>query len=132
MVAQTTTASYKGRASLSHVRLYSLMPCICTRTSVRGHRIQRYFSPLTTRATFSPERLLSPPPSTLKTTFPLIEPASQGSTKESGESEIYSQLGVNEEEYSDIQVFFFACNRVALSLTPDRISCAILSMNTSS
>ena len=39
-------------------------------------RIQRYFRPLTLRARFSPERLLTPPPSTLRTAFPCLETSS--------------------------------------------------------
>jgi hypothetical protein len=35
--------------------------------------IQRHFRPLTLRARFSPERLLTPPPSTLRTTFSVLE-----------------------------------------------------------
>ena len=35
-------------------------------------RIQRHFRPLTLRARFSPERLLTPSPSTLRTTFPCM------------------------------------------------------------
>ncbi|KIK00176.1 hypothetical protein K443DRAFT_122913 [Laccaria amethystina LaAM-08-1] len=81
------------------------MPCICRRTSVRGHRIQRYFSPLTTRATFSPERLLSPPPGALRKTFPLIESVSEAIAKEGRESAICSQLGISEVEHSNIQDF---------------------------
>ncbi|KIJ97141.1 hypothetical protein K443DRAFT_124178 [Laccaria amethystina LaAM-08-1] len=81
------------------------MPCICTRTSTRSHRIQRYFSPPTTQAAFIPERLLTPPPSTLRTTFSLIESASQASTKESSMSEVCAQLGISKEKYSEIHNF---------------------------
>jgi len=97
-VAQATTMSYKGQANLSYVPLYFLMPCICSCTTVRGHHIQRYFLPLTTQATFSPERLLSLLPSTLRTTFPLIESVSKAIAKESSESEICSQLSISRVE----------------------------------
>ncbi|RDB26526.1 hypothetical protein Hypma_005643 [Hypsizygus marmoreus] len=38
------------------------------------HRIQKHFHPLTSRAVFSPERQLTPPPTTTRTSFPLTVP----------------------------------------------------------
>jgi hypothetical protein len=121
---------YKDQLNLSYVPLYLLMPCICRRTSVRGHRIQRYFSPLTTRATFSPERLLSPPPGALRKTFPLIESVSEAIAKEGRESAICSQLGISEVEHSNIQVCSCLFLRCDLFYIPDRTSCMISSTTT--
>ncbi|RDB22505.1 hypothetical protein Hypma_010159 [Hypsizygus marmoreus] len=37
------------------------------------HRIQQHFHPSTSRALFSPERQLTPPPTTPRTSFPLLK-----------------------------------------------------------
>ena len=83
---------------------YSPMPCTCTRISSKGIKIQRYHSPLTIRATFSEERLTTPPPSTLNTSFPLVEiSAEESNERTDGELQL-AESGISGDEYSDIQV----------------------------
>ena len=78
--------------------------------------------------------VLDEPASTLRTTFPLIELASHASTKESSELEVCSRVGISEEEYSDIQVSSlpFLCHSFIDSKFPNRISCTISLLSTSS
>ena len=83
---------------------HSPMPCTCTRISSKGIKIQRYHSPLTIRATFSEERLITPPPSTLDTSFPLIEISPKESNKRTGGELQLAESGISDDENSDIQV----------------------------
>jgi hypothetical protein len=77
------------------------MPCSCARVSSRRIRIQRHFPPLTLQAKFSPERLLTPPPSPLKTSFPLVEVLREGSCE--SETQL-AESGISDAELSSIQV----------------------------
>ena len=83
---------------------YSPMPCTCTRISSKGIKIQRYHSPLTIRATFSEERLTTPPPSTLNTSFPLVKISAEESNKRTDGELLLAESGISGDEYSDIQV----------------------------
>ncbi|KIJ91530.1 hypothetical protein K443DRAFT_14317 [Laccaria amethystina LaAM-08-1] len=78
------------------------MPCTCARVPSKRIRIQCHYPPLTLRAKFSPERLLTPPPSPLKTKFPLVEVPREGSCE--NETQL-AESGISNDELSDIQVF---------------------------
>jgi hypothetical protein len=43
------------------------------KSRIDTYRVQRHFSPLLYRSRFSPERLLTPPPTTLRILFPLVD-----------------------------------------------------------
>jgi hypothetical protein len=43
------------------------------RGQIHTYRVQRHFSPLSCRSRFSPERLLTPPPTTFRISFPLVD-----------------------------------------------------------
>jgi len=78
-----------------------IMPCSCVHLSSRCIWIQHYYPPLTLREKLSPECLLTPPPSPLKTSFPLIEVLCKGSCENEAQ---LAESGISDDELSSIQV----------------------------
>jgi len=68
---RTTHADWMPFPQLYKQRLFFVL-----HLQIAMPRIKRHFRPVTPRAQFSPERLLTPPPSTLRTVFALLEPPS--------------------------------------------------------
>jgi hypothetical protein len=66
------------------------------RVPTNNRRIQRHYSPLLYRTRFSPERLLSHPPTICRLTFPLAEPQATPPP-----AEHYSHLAVDSTDSGD-------------------------------